>query len=183
MQLTINDTNNLSELDIRILALLVPQKAQPAVAENTGTTALVTPPSTEGSGVSETTGAVGVPAADQPVVSTPEKKERKPRAKKEEVADAQVEKQDTAADADTSSGHSAPETGSNEEASDSAPSVTTAQADAKSLSLDEVRAALQLFTGKHGMQAAIKLLGEFGAGRISELKPEQYAAFAEKCGE
>lgn len=165
MQLTINDTNNLSELDIRILALLVPQKAQPAVAENTGTTALVTPPSTEGSGVSE-------PVVEQSTPAASEKKERKPRAKKEEPVQAEVV-------VDEPTDEPEPEVAAEPKpVEQAAPAV-----DAKPLSLDEVRAALQLFTGKHGMQAAIKLLGEFGAGRISELKPEQYAAFAEKCGE
>lgn len=55
------------------------------------------------------------------------------------------------------------------------------QADAKKLSLDEVRAALQTFTASKGVPAGIELLKKYGAGRISELEEANYAAFAADC--
>jgi hypothetical protein len=62
--------------------------------------------------------------------------------------------------------------------STSAPAQT---ADAKPLSLDEVRAALQQFTASKGVPAGIELLKKYNAGRISELAEENFAAFAAEC--
>lgn len=53
--------------------------------------------------------------------------------------------------------------------------------ESKPVTLDEVRAALQAFTAAHGVPAGIELLKGFEAGRISELKPEQYGAFVKGC--
>lgn len=55
------------------------------------------------------------------------------------------------------------------------------EAEAKTYSLDEVRAALQQFTAKSGVPAGIDLLKSFNAGRISELDAGDYAAFVERC--
>jgi hypothetical protein len=54
-------------------------------------------------------------------------------------------------------------------------------APAAPLSLDDVRNALQVLTGKGGVSAGIALLGEFKANRVSELKPEDFAAFIARC--
>ena len=47
---------------------------------------------------------------------------------------------------------------------------------------DEVRAALrEAFNSPGGAKAAADVLKEFGATRISDVKPEQYAAFVKAC--
>lgn len=61
------------------------------------------------------------------------------------------------------------------------PEAPVEQDNAKPLTLDEVRAALQAFTASKGVPAGIELLKEFEAGRISELAAEKYAAFVERC--
>lgn len=52
----------------------------------------------------------------------------------------------------------------------------------KAPTLDEVRAALQGYTARHSIEDGIELLKEFKAGRISELKADDYTAFVAKCG-
>lgn len=49
------------------------------------------------------------------------------------------------------------------------------------LTIDDVRAALQSYTAKAGIDGGIQLLKNFGAQRISELKAGDYAAFVEAC--
>lgn len=131
-----------------------PSGAQPEVADNTGnvSTGLTLSP---GAGV--VTGA-SIPAAeaepkDAPVVV----KERKTRAKKEE-----------------------PVTGA-APVGEPAGESTAAVAAPTTLTIDDVRTALQGFTAKNGVPVGITLLKEFGAQRISELKRDQFAAFIEKC--
>ena len=51
----------------------------------------------------------------------------------------------------------------------------------KTITLDDVRGALQAFTAQKGVPAGIELLKKFGAGRISELAQENYAAFVQAC--
>ena len=47
---------------------------------------------------------------------------------------------------------------------------------------DEVRAALrEVFNSPGGAKAAADVLKEFGATRISDVKPESYAAFIKAC--
>jgi hypothetical protein len=64
---------------------------------------------------------------------------------------------------------------------ESASTSATVASEAKSLSLDEVRAALQSFTASKGVPAGIELLKKYNAGRISELEEANYAAFAADC--
>lgn len=54
-------------------------------------------------------------------------------------------------------------------------------APAKELTVDDVRGALQAFTTAKGVPAGIELLKKYGAGRISELKSKDYAAFIGEC--
>ena len=61
------------------------------------------------------------------------------------------------------------------------PELELAEPEAKTYTLDEVRAALQQFTAKSGVPAGIDLLKSFNAGRISELDADDYAAFVERC--
>lgn len=133
------------------------KQAQPGVADNPGSTAsAVNPSSVEGSGVSE-------PVAEQAPAPV-EKKERKPRAKKEEAVAAEPQ---------------------NEVAESAEPVAETvaesATTDAKPLTIDDVRSALQQFTAGKGVPAGIELLKEFKAARISELAEEQYADFVKAC--
>lgn len=60
-------------------------------------------------------------------------------------------------------------------------SADAAKVPAAASTIDDVRAALQAYTAKHGVPAGIDLLKGFGAARISELKDADYAAFVEKC--
>lgn len=54
-------------------------------------------------------------------------------------------------------------------------------AEAKPLTIDEVRAALQQFTAAKGVPAGIELLKKFNASRISELAEDNYASFVAEC--
>jgi len=50
--------------------------------------------------------------------------------------------------------------------------------------LDDARAALKAVQAKYGtddMSKPLEVLGQFSAGRISEVKPEQYPAFIAAC--
>lgn len=51
----------------------------------------------------------------------------------------------------------------------------------KPYTIDDVRAALQQFTGVKGVPAGIALLKEFDAGRISELNASEYSHFISRC--
>lgn len=81
------------------------------------------------------------PADPTPLVTTPAKKRGRPR--KEAAATAEPEPTE--------------------------PKASTPAQPVAAPSVDELRAALQGYTEKHGMQNGIDLLKEFGAARISEL--------------
>lgn len=49
------------------------------------------------------------------------------------------------------------------------------------VTIDQVRDALKGYTMKNDVKAGIALLAKFGAQRISELEPNQYAAFVVEC--
>lgn len=53
--------------------------------------------------------------------------------------------------------------------------------EAKPVSIDDVRAALQSYTVKNGMEAGINLLAEYQASRVGELNEAHFAEFVEKC--
>jgi hypothetical protein len=53
----------------------------------------------------------------------------------------------------------------------------------KSYTVDDVRKALQAYSGREGFPAATELVKSFGATRITELKAEDYAAFIAKTEE
>lgn len=160
MQITFDTAN---PQDLKLLnRLLDIQNAQPEVAQNTGTAASgFFTLSTEGSGVSE-------PVAEQPAQAAPEKKERKPRAKKGDAAEPVEKPVDTLP----------AEEPAQEEA---APAEAAAESPSEPLTIDSVRAALQQFTAAKGVPAGIELLKKFGAGRISELEEGDYAAFVAEC--
>lgn len=175
MQLIINDTNNLTDLDIKILGLLLPAGAQPAVAQNTGTTGEgVSTFRLPDCGVSDgaaDTADTGVVADAAP--SAPEKPKRTRKAKEAEVAAEPV-------------GETPAEVVSTAE-TEPTPATDTASAsessDAPALTVDDIRGALQIYTGKHGMPKAIELLKKYNAGRISEVKSDDYADFVKDCNE
>jgi hypothetical protein len=58
-----------------------------------------------------------------------------------------------------------------------------AEASAPSYTVDDVRKALQAYSGREGFPAATELVKSFGATRITELKAEDYAAFIAKTQE
>lgn len=67
------------------------------------------------------------------------------------------------------------------EVSGSAPSTDSSTPATTSLTLDDVRSALQKFTQKHSIEAGIELLKKFGAQRVSELPAEKYGEFVGVC--
>lgn len=50
------------------------------------------------------------------------------------------------------------------------------------LTVDDMRAALQSFSRKHGVPASVDLLKKFDASRISDLAPSKYTDFLKECG-
>ncbi|CAB5144375.1 hypothetical protein UFOVP147_8 [uncultured Caudovirales phage] len=177
MKLTIDiDLNTDSREQIAMVANLLntvtnasrrPTSTQPQVVENSGSTGPVLDLSP---GDSAVTGAA-VPGAEPEPNAAPVVVKRTRRTKAEIEADAAKE----AAAPVEKSAEPATETASTEpvaQAGSTAPTVT----------LDDVRTALQAFTAAKGVPAGIELLKEFGAARISELKAEQFSAFILKCG-
>lgn len=159
MQITF-DTSNPKDLEIlSTLLLKFPSRhhphggdTQPEVV-NTGSAVAETPQSDADSAVSE-----AAQAAPAPV--------KKRGRTKPEIRD---------------EGNEAPETA--RIVVEPAPATVAVEetAPTKPVSIDDVRAALQIFTGIEGVPAGIELLKKFGAARISELKVEDYAAFIEAC--
>jgi len=49
------------------------------------------------------------------------------------------------------------------------------------LTVDDMRAALQSYSRKHGVPASVELLKKFGASRISDLDPSKFRDFLEEC--
>ena len=174
MQITF-DTANPHDLNIlnRLLNLACTQDAQPAVAQNTGTSASgVSHLSPEGSGVSEQGAADAAPAA-------PEKKRgRKPKAENPVVVKTGEEWIGAAKAVEELNAEVSEEAAAAEEPE--AP-VVQETADPATFTIDEVRAALQQFTAAKGVPAGIELLKKFGAGRISELAEGDYASFVAEC--
>jgi hypothetical protein len=58
-----------------------------------------------------------------------------------------------------------------------------AEASDKSYTVDDVRKALQAYVGRTDFATGTALVKSFGASRITELKPEDYAAFIAKTQE
>lgn len=184
------DTDNLTLADADFLSILAgairgafgTQQPQPEVGDNTGTssTGLILSPGAVG--VSE-----GVDAAAAAPASAPEKtaepEKRKPGRPKKEVAPAQAGEPQVAGanSAETQTGSSAGCGAADTTATATTASRTDAPAQTVTLTLDDVRAKLQAFTGANGIDAGLALLQEFGAGRVSELKTEHYTAFTSKC--
>lgn len=177
MKLTIDiDLNNDSREQISQVANLLnnitnaarrPTSTQPEVVQNTGSTG---PVPTLQPGDSAVTGAdVAVEQTEDKSAPVVVKRGpgRPPKVKEEAAAQ---EGKSPAVSAETQ-----PPSGSPSE-------VPAGGASAAAPTLDDVRAALQGFTGSKGVPAGIELLKEFAAARISELKAEQFAAFIEKCG-
>lgn len=169
------DTSNPSDLKILSALLALAVAPQPEVGQNTGTAVLSESPSlpNEDSGVS---GAAEVDAAPAPEKA---KRGRKPKAEKIDAPEDPKEPPVVV----TGQEWIAP---GNVEETDAPAAVeeTVSGADvseAKPLTLDEVRAALQQFTTANGIPAGIALLKEFNAGRISELDASNYSAFAARC--
>lgn len=165
---------------VRKPAVLLPAVAsfsgnsQPAVEENTGN---------DGTGLSPSPGAVVVSVESVVAGEIPEAKtdstapviEAKRRGRpRKEVPGVPVGKSEPQSPASTED--SAPKEESSSTSTDAEPAPTSPD-----LTLDDVRAALQEFTGAKGVPAGIALLREFGAARVSELPADKYAAFVEQC--
>lgn len=176
MQLTLAfDTDNKTDLTFlnKILDLASSmQDAQPAVAQNTGTTGPeVSTLSSGASGVDEGAATAAAPVTEKA------KRTRKPKEEKPEVVTGQEWK------AAAEQVEKPVDTQAAEEPAplEAAPAEAAAASPSKVYSLDEVRAALQQFTAAKGVPAGIELLKKFGAGRISELADTDYASFVAEC--
>lgn len=55
-----------------------------------------------------------------------------------------------------------------------------ADKNAKALTKEDVRLALQPVKDANKLEEATVIMGEFGASKVSELKPEDYAAFIDR---
>lgn len=162
MQITFDTAN---PQDLEILKAILPkfsprqlEDAQPAVA-NTGSVASAEdhPQSPEGNAVS------GADTAPAPV----KKRGRmKPEVRDVEQPEIAVEQEEIA---------------QNDEIPAVEPEKIAVEQPAKDYTIDDVRSALQAFTAKAGIDGGIQLLKNFGAQRISELKPTDYAAFVGAC--
>lgn len=165
MQITFDTTN---PQDLEILKAILPKFAphhpgadtQPAVV-NTGSNVPA---------ITQHSGDVAVSGADTAPAPVKKRGRTKPEIRDVEQAEAAVEQEET------------PE---NEEI----PAVELAPAAVEQVpaevaipyTIDDVRAALQAFTAKAGIDGGIQLLKNFGAQRISELKASDYAAFVGAC--
>lgn len=128
--------------------------------------------------------AVALDKLDDPSVGAePHPEKRKPgRPKKEQPQQeaAQAPKEGAAEAVGKPEVISAPTTDSSVTATISAPPQVS-QATTGSLTLDDVRSALQKYTQKHSIEAGIELLKKFGAQRVSELAADRYAEFVGGC--
>lgn len=176
-------TEHLTQHDAQILraiasafdfpAAAVSPQPQPEVGDNTGTSSTGITLSPGADGVSEPVGSDAPGSAPEITAFETPKRTRKPK-QETAAAPADPTPAPAAAAATTESGASVDTASS---ASSAAPQADTAT----KLTLDDVRAKLQAFTGAKGIDAGLALLGEFKAGRISELKAEDYPAFVAKC--
>ncbi|ASN73068.1 hypothetical protein R2B_p031 [Ralstonia phage DU_RP_II] len=135
------------------------QHAQPEVAHNTGSTEPAPPFTGDPAGQPESA-AASEPPADAAAPAVTEQKRGRGRPRKEAV-------QESAAPA-------AEEQAPAEPATESAQPIT----------IDDLRAALQVFTAKNGIEAGMPLLAKYNARRISEMaeQPEDAkAAFIKEC--
>lgn len=63
-----------------------------------------------------------------------------------------------------------------EEPASAAEDLAEETADEPAYTIEQVRAAFTKYAKQNGKEAAKKLLEKFGAGKVTELKPEDYAA-------
>lgn len=162
-----------------ITAAVSTTDAQPAVARNTGSSTSVPSLSTEGAAVSEGVDVAGETPEAKSTPSASEKPKRGRKPKEETVSGAETAQVSEHAQS-VSASATAPTI--SEEAATIEPDAAEVPAASSTLTLDDVRAALQKFTAAKGIPAGIELLGQFGAARVSEVKAEDFAAFVEKCG-
>lgn len=106
--------------------------------------------------------------------AAPAKKERKPRAKKEKLADDVFE---------TKKPHG--EGADEESAENESPAVIQQARDVgpAKVNKEAVHQALQSVNISVGLPKAREILAHFKVNRISEIKEDQYGAFIEKCNE
>lgn len=113
--------------------------------------------------------APGESQAAEPAPALPDTKPKNPRGRpRREVAEK------PAASTDTATSTAPGDTGVD-------PSAASTQ---QAPTLDDARAALKAVQAKYGtddMSKPLEILGQFSAGRISEVKPEQYPDFITAC--
>jgi hypothetical protein len=161
MQVTFDPLNPIeSAVVAAILSSPREETAYPAVADNNaGDRACSETPS-----VGAAIGGGGVSGDESAPAAEPKKRTRRTKA--------QIE-----ADAVTEAGSTADEPAAEEMVWEDETVVETV-----SVTIDDVRAAVQQCTSNHGMNHALKILNSFaGASRISELKPEDYASVVKAC--
>jgi hypothetical protein len=187
MKLTIDiDLNTDSREQIAMVANLLntvtnaarrPTSTQPQVVDNSGSTG----PGLDLSPGDSVVAGAEVKAAEAEPNSAPAVVKRTRRTKAEMEADAaELAAKEAAALVEKLASSQTP-AASVAAAVGATTDGTAPNATAPALTVDDVRAALQKFTGAKGMPAGIDMLKEFGAARISELKAERFGEFIAKC--
>lgn len=142
------------------------EQPQPEVGENTGSAA---PDVSSGEPAVSDAGAEAAATADEAPAATV-KRTRRTKAEMEAAKAAESGNAQAAGSPDTSESEAQSSAGDSGQAADPAP-----------LTIDDVRAALQRYTAANSMPLGIALLKNYGAGRISELREDQYALFIAEC--
>lgn len=105
-------------------------------------------------------------------VPAPEKKPRKPRSDAGQPRGPYKPREETAAPAQT-----VPDAAPAQSAAPAA--AAPAPAAPKELTIDDLKAAMTVLSKKHGIEANMKLLAQFGTEKVSALPKDKYAAFHE----
>ena len=147
--------------------------AQPEVAQNTGSSEPA-PPFT-GDPAGESAAAEAAPTANEAAApAVTEQKRGRGRPRKEQLAGTASEGAGDAA---------LPEGASAKPSEEQAPAEPATES-ARPITIDQLRAALQTFTAKNGIEAGMPLLAKYNARRISEMVEQSEAdknAFIEEC--
>lgn len=149
--------------------------AQPEVAQNTGSSEPA-PPFT-GDPVGEDAAAEAAPTAVEAAApAVTEQKRGRGRPRKEQSAGTDSQDSGASALAEGASANPSEEQAPAEPATESAQPIT----------IDQLRAALQTFTAKNGIEAGMPLLAKYNARRISEMVEQSEAdkaAFIKECNQ
>lgn len=147
--------------------------AQPEVAQNTGSSQSVVTHSADDAAVQQDSAVTTAPPTAVTAPDVTEQKRGRGRPRKEQ----------SAGTAPQDAGICAPTEGASAKPSEEQALAAPAQ-EAAPITIDDLRAALQVFTAKNGIEAGMPLLAKYNARRISEMaeqSEEAKAAFIKEC--